>query len=200
MTADHVTTELDIARAVASGELPSPTAFGNSKYFKLRISGTGVAWRNKHQEYVLRQRSIWCAPEMAARVGAGLPVIAEHPPGKGTLDGPSFFERIVGICVLGFVEGDELWAVCRVIDDHAAKVLASGFFTTSPSVVFGDADQNVFLKIGDEDLLIEGVPSFLDHVALVDTSTGNSGVWDHSKDGTDLGLEISEPEKETTNG
>jgi hypothetical protein len=190
--------ELDVARAVADGRLPSPTAFGNSKYFRLRLSGSGTAWRSKHREFVYRSASIWCSPEMIERV-RGLPVIAEHP-SEGTLTGPEFYRRIIGIVVLGFVENDELWGVCRVIDDHAAKILTSGFFTTSPSVVFSDPDQNVFLKIGDEDLLIEGVPSFLDHIALVDTSTGNSGVWDRSKDGTDLGLEISEPEKETTNG
>ena len=34
------TTELDVAKAVADGRLPSPTEFGNSKYFRLRISGT----------------------------------------------------------------------------------------------------------------------------------------------------------------
>jgi colicin import membrane protein len=128
---------------------------------------------------------------MVARV-PGLPVIAEHPPGKGTLDGPEFYRRIVGICILGFVEGDELWAVCRVVDDHAATILTSGFYDTSPSVVFADPDQNVVLKIGDgddlHDLMIEGTPSFLDHVALVDTSTGNVGVWTRD---ADIGVEIT---------
>jgi hypothetical protein len=144
----------------------SPTQFGNSKYFRLRVSGSGTAWRSKHREYVYRPASIWCSPEMVARV-PGLPVIAEHPD-KGTLDGPEFYKRIVGICILGFVEGDELWAVCRVVDDHAATILTSGFYDTSPSVVFADPDQNVVLKIGDgddlHDPMIEGTPSFLDHV------------------------------------
>lgn len=194
MPADHVTNELDIARALMSGELPSPTQFGNSKYFRLRISGTGVAWRSKHREFVYRSAAIWCSPEMIARV-PGLPVIAEHPE-KGTLDGPNFFSRIIGICTVGFVEntdkGPELWAVCRVIDDHAAKVLTSGYFDTSSSVVFGDPEQNVVIRVGDADLLIEGEVTFLDHCALIDTSEGNKGVWTRD---TDVGVEISEPDE-----
>jgi len=194
MPADHVTNELDIARAVASGELPSPSSFGNSKYFRLRISGSGVSYRSKYQEFVYRPANVWTSPEMVQRV-AGLPVIAEHPE-KGTLDGRSFFELVVGICVLGFVEGDELWAVCRIIDDRAATILTSGFFDTSPSVTFGP-DQNVVIQVDEAPFLLEREPQFLDHIALLDTSEGNRGVWNRTGD---LGLEISEPEKETENG
>jgi hypothetical protein len=198
---DHVTNELDVAKAVASGELPSPTAFGNSKYFKMRISGSGTAWRSKHREYVYRSAAIWCSPKMCERV-RGLPVISEHPEG-GTLDGRSFYQQICGIIVLGVVEGDELWGVCRIIDDRAATILTAGYYDTSPSCVFSD-DQNIALKIGDgddaNDLLIEGEPSFLDHVALVDTSAGNSGVWSKGDlDADNLGVEISETEKDSEN-
>jgi hypothetical protein len=34
----------------------------------------------------------------------------------------------------------------------------------------------------DDDLLIEGEPTFLDHLALIDVSQGNKGVW--NKTGT----------------
>jgi hypothetical protein len=181
--------ELDVAKAVAAGELPSPSEYGNSKYYRLRISGTGVAWRARHQEFCYRPASIWLAPEMCERV-AGLPVVAEHPPG-GALDGRSFYERIVGICVLGFLEGDELWAVCRIIDDGAAAILNSGSYDTSPAVTFS-SDQNTILNIGDEPLLLEGNPRHLDHLALV-----AAGVW--NKTGDDPGVEISSSEKELEN-
>jgi hypothetical protein len=62
---------------------------------------SGTAWRSKHKEYVYRSAAIWCSPEMVARV-PGLPVIAVHPD-KGTLDGRSFYERIVGICNLKYL-------------------------------------------------------------------------------------------------
>jgi colicin import membrane protein len=183
--------ELDLAKAVASGELPSPSEWGNSKYYRVRISGVGCAWRAKNREYCYRPASIWLAPEMVQRV-AGLALVSEHPP-TGILNGRTFYERIVGICVLGFVEGDELWAVCRIIDDGAAEILNSGEYDTSPACSF-DPDQNTVLQLGDAPLLLEGNPNFLDHVALV--AAPNKGVW--NRDG-ELGVEISSSEKELEN-
>ena len=198
MLMSEIATELDVARAVASGELPSPTEYGNSKYFRLRISGTGVAWRSKHREFCFRPRSIWTSPEMIERVGAGLLVIFEHPPG-GTLDGRNFYERICGVCVHGFVvEGAdgsaELWAVARVVDEVAAGIIASGDFDTSSACTF-DASDNTVVQLDDGPLLLEGNPRFLDHVALI--FAPGRGVW--SKGGEDLGVDISsenETEKE----
>ena len=187
--------ELDVAKAVASGELPSPTEYGNSKYFRLRISGTGVAWRGKHQEFCYRPKSIWTSPEMIQRVSSGLLLIFEHPPG-GVLDGKAFYERVAGVCTLGFVvEGAdgsaELWAVARVVDEVAAGIIASGQFDTSPACSF-DASDNSVLQLNDGPLLLEGNPRFLDHVALI--FAPGRGVW--SKGGEDLGVDVT-PENET---
>jgi len=190
-----IITELDIARGVASSELPSPTQFANSKYFRMRVSGCGVAYRKKYGEYTYRPASVWCSPSMIARV-AGLPVIEGHPP-DAVLDGPQFYQRIVGICVLGFVENNELWSVVRIISDRAASILMGGFYDTSPSCTFSD-QQNTVIEVDGEPLLIESEPSFLDHCALVDTSNGNAGVWGIAKAGSEIGVQISE--KEQVNG
>jgi hypothetical protein len=186
---DSPTTELDIARAVAAGELPSPSEFHNSTYYKVRVSGVGVAWREKHQEFCYRPPSVWLSDEMCQRV-CGLPLIAEHPL-SATLDGPAFYQRIVGICLFGFVEGDELMAIARVIDDQAAAIIEAGNWDTSPSVAF-EPEQNVLLKVGDDKLLVEDNPVLLDHLALVNTEHGRKGVWNRAKDGANLGVELSE--------
>jgi hypothetical protein len=179
--------ELDIARAIAAGTLPSPTEYQNSKFYRVRVSGTGVAWRPSIREFVYRPPRVWLAPEMCQRV-AGLAVVAEHPD-KKILDGNSFYASIVGICVLGFVEGDELMGVVRVIDERASAILDGGAFDTSPSVSFAP-DQNTMLQLDGDTLLIEENPKLLDHLALVDTSTGNRGVW--TKPGAEPGVEIME--------
>jgi hypothetical protein len=78
--------------------------------------------------------------------------------------------------------------VCRIVDDGAAEIISNQAYDTSPAVTFSP-DQNIMIQIGDEPLLLEGNPRFLDHVALV-----AAGVW--NKSGEDLGVEISSSEKE----
>ena len=89
---------------------------------------------------------------------------------------PEFlFQDLRNLCVGLHGESGTLGRVSCDRRSCKIKVLTQRLFQdASPSVVFADPDQNVMLKIGDEDLLIEGEPSFLDHVALIDTSTGNS--------------------------
>jgi hypothetical protein len=179
-------TELDVARAMADGRLPSPTEFHNSKFYRVRISGTGVAWRPSVGEFVYRPPSVWLTDEFCERV-RGLPVIAEHPD-KKILDGDNFYSRIVGICTFGFVEGDELWGIVRVFAERAAEILNGGAFDSSPAVNFAPG-QNIKLQLDGDTLLIEDDPALLDHVALVDTSEGNRGVWTRD---ADPGVEITE--------
>jgi Uncharacterized protein conserved in bacteria (DUF2213) len=184
-----VETELDVARAIADGRLSSPTEFHNSKFYKVRISGTGVAWRPSVREFCYRPPRVWLTDEMCRRV-AGLPVIAEHP-AKKILDGDNFYSRIVGICTFGFVESDALFGIVRVIDKRAAEILDGGAFDTSPGVTFAPR-QNITLQLDGDTLLIEDDPALLDHLALVDTSEGNRGVWTRD---ADPGVEITEMER-----
>ena len=179
-----MTNETDIARAVAEGRLPSPTTFLNSALYRMRFSGTGAAWRPSIREFCYRPPDVWLSPKMCARV-AGVPVIAEHP-NKATLDGKEFFDRVVGVCVFGFVERDELWSIARIIDKRARQIIDAGEFDTSPCVVF-EPGVNITLRFDNADsMLIENEPALIDHLALV-----SRGVWNCSKDGADVGVEIS---------
>jgi len=182
-------TEFDIARSIAAGSLPSPTEFMGSTFFAVRVSGTGVAWRPSIGEFGYRDPRIWLGPEMRQRV-AGVPLVDDHPD-KNRLDGPEFYRRVVGMLLLGFDRGDELWAVARVIDAGAAEILGGGEYDTSPGVVYApDAQGQMVETDRGEKLLIEGVPSLIDHLALIDTRGGNAGVW--TKGGTaEIGVDIN---------
>ena len=71
--------ELDVARAMAAGDLISPQQYSKNLWlFAIRISGTGLAYRDGIQEYVWRDASIYLDPEFQARA-MGLPVIFDHP-------------------------------------------------------------------------------------------------------------------------
>ncbi len=178
-------TDLHIAKLIAAGILPSPSIFHNSVLFKIRVSGTGVSFRPKHNEFVYRDPAIWLSPEICQRV-RGVPLVENHPT-KNVLDGETFYSSIVGLLIHGFAENDELKAIARIFEKRAAAILEAGSYDTSPAVI---DPQGIIVKVGNEQLLIEGEPAVIDHVALIDTSDGNQGVW--NKTGADLGVEISE--------
>ena len=181
-----MTTELDIARAISARELPSPTPYQNCTLFAVRISGTGVAFRPKVDEFVYRPPRVWLTDEMARRV-AGLPVVAEHPD-VALLDGDSFYNRVVGTVIHAFPRYGELWGICRIIDERAAAILKAGEFDTSPAVSFA-ANTNSTVDLGSGlTLLLEEEPELLDHLALIDMSRGNRGVW--NRDGADAGVDV----------
>lgn len=126
--------ELAIVEGIAAGVLPSPQAWQNSTYVKIRLSGTGVAYRPSIGEYVYRSPDIWLSPAMARRC-LGLPIVIEHPP-SSLLTSRYFGDRIVGMVVHSFVDEDEqaLWGIGRVLDDNAASMIEAGLFCTSPAV------------------------------------------------------------------
>src|ERR1700731_3628014 len=123
-----IANELQIARQIADGTLPSPQKFGNSFYWALRISGTGVAWRQAVGEFCLREKSIWLTDDMCARASA-LPVLIDHPK-SGMLDSSEFAARCIGLTVLAYVKDDELWSVARILDARANELLATGAIAT----------------------------------------------------------------------
>lgn len=163
-------TERDIAIAIAAGDLPSPTVFMNQTFFACRFTAIGVAWRQSVGEFALRDRAVWLSPDMCRRI-IGVPVIIDHPPGA-VLDGPEFNNRVVGVVVLGFVRGDELWAIARIVDKDAAKMIDQGNFDTSPAVIFDPASNETLILPDGEKLPIEGVPALIDHLAICER-----GVW-----------------------
>ena len=162
--------ELDIARALADGELASPQEFGNSFYWAIRISGTGCAWRESMQEFCWREPSVWLSPEMCARAAA-LPVLIDHPE-KGVLNSPEFAARCVGVTTYAYVKDDELWAVARNLDRGANAIfLAGAYEDTSPAVTFAPGT-GARIDIGGKALLVEPDPMLIDHIALC-----HKGVW-----------------------
>jgi len=167
--------ELDVARAIRDGALASPQQYENMWLFALRITGTGVAYRTKHKEFVFRKPEIYLTPDFLARCN-GLPVIVEHPK-KATLDSQEYADRNIGSIMLPYIKGDEVWGIARIYDAGAAAMMQLNTASTSPAVVLRKGES---LKVGLEDgkaLLFEGELLLLDHVAICPV-----GVWDKGED------------------
>ena len=175
--------ETDVAQAVQSGELASPHRFENIWYFRMRVTGTGDAYRPKHEEHVYRPPEVYLNDEFLARC-MGLPVILEHPK-KETLDSSEFSDRVVGMIVTAWVQGDEVWGVAKIYDQPTAEYMRDHQLSTSPAVVFRYKDETRKVDTPDgKHLLIEGDPSQVDHLAICE-----EGVWD--KGGPPSGVDIS---------
>jgi hypothetical protein len=167
--------ELDIARKIQSGELTSPQHFGNVWLFNIRITGTGTAYRSKGNEFAFRPPEHYMNDEFLARCN-GLQVIYEHPE-KGTLNSKEFKKRSIGAIFLPYLkhEANEVWGIAKVYDDEAALDMIQHQLSTSPTVV-GVGTKIVEVEDGTE-VLIEGSPRLLDHVAIC-----SMGVWDKGGD------------------
>jgi 8-oxo-dGTP pyrophosphatase MutT (NUDIX family) len=171
--------EYDIAVEISAGRLTSPQQFMNIWLFDMRITGTGMSFRAKHDEFVMRDPSIYLNDYFLRRC-AGLTVIVDHPPGD-TLDTDEFRERNVGNICLPYIKGDEVWGVAKIYDAAAAKLMAENQLSTSPAVVFRPDDGNKEYIVDGEKILVEGDPSLLDHLAVC-----FAGVWD--KGGAPTGI------------
>ena len=164
--------ELGIAKAMAEGELASPQRYENVTLFDMRITGTGVSYRQKFDEYVYRRPENYLTPEFLQRC-AGLPVVWLHPE-KSTLDGEEFDKRVIGTMFYPYLKGDEVWGVAKIYNDSAIEMMKSETLSNSPAVVFRDPKVNSKIELEDgSTLLIEGKPSLLDHLAICE-----HGVWD----------------------
>lgn len=170
--------ELDIARAMAAGELASPQRYHNVTLYNLRITGTGVSYRPQHDEFVYRRPENYLSEEFLARCN-GLPVIMVHPE-KSLLNSDEFADRIVGTMFLPYVKDDEVWGIAKLYDDDTIALLSDEQMSTSPAVLLGKSDK---LQMQDgTKLLVEGNATLLDHLAIV-----RNGVWD--KGGEASGIE-----------
>ena len=164
--------ELDVMKAMRDGILPSPQKFGDLNLFDIRISGTGFAERSTG-EIAHRSPQDYLSDEFLERC-QGLPVIWEHPEEK-LLTTDSFRNQIIGSVALPYVKVDEVWGIARICDAEAAGLMAENQLSTSPAVALGEN----FFKTGD--VLLEGSPHYLDHVAVC-----RVGVWD--KGGAPVGV------------
>ena len=166
--------ELDVARKIQSGELTSPQKFANVWLFDIRITGTGTAYRSKGDEFTYRPPQHYMSDEFLARCN-GLPVIWEHPE-NGVLNSDEFNDRMIGSIFLPYLkhEEEEVWGIAKIFDDAAAIEMTNEQLSTSPTVVFTKIDGNSIITVKDgTNVLIEGNPSMLDHVAIC-----SAGVWD----------------------
>ena len=163
--------ELDIAKAIKSGELASPQQFQNLLLFDVRITGTGTAYRTKLKEFVYRPPERFLTDEFLERCN-GLPLIFEHPD-KQVLNTDDYRERAIGTVILPYIKEDEVWGIAKVYDKDAAKLMETSHTSTSPAVLVKGAGSESYKLSGGKTLLIEGEPSYLDHLAVCQT-----GVWD----------------------
>ncbi|WP_186211297.1 DUF2213 domain-containing protein [Burkholderia gladioli] len=178
-------TELDVAKSIRDGALPSPQQYENVWLFALRITGTGTSYRMALDEYVYRPPENFLTDEFLERCN-GLPVIFEHPE-KSILSTEEYRARAIGTIVLPYIKGDEVWGIAKVFDADAAALMCSTHASTSPAVIFRDAGSAESVEIDGKSVLIEGKPSYLDHLAVC-----QEGVWD--KGGEPSGVNTGDPE------
>jgi 8-oxo-dGTP pyrophosphatase MutT (NUDIX family) len=164
--------EMEISKSMAHEGLSSPQRVENATFYVMRATGTGFSHRPSLDEYVYRDPQIWLTPGLVERM-SGIPVIWWHPP-DATLNSEEHRKRVVGTTGYSWIEGDQINVVARIYDDEANERLADHTLSTSPTVVFGDPTENTTLKLSDgSTLLIEGKPTYVDHLAVCKT-----GVWD----------------------
>lgn len=198
--------ELDLANAMIAGGLTSPQRYGGFSLFKIRITGTGIAFRarklggkatrkdkgkrvdsngyliEREEEYPVRDPNIYLTPEFLERCN-GLPVVLEHPPGL-KVDGAEFNKRIIGSVFKPYIDGDEVWAVAKIYDEDAIELMTEHQLSTSPGVVWHGVKVGTNAIIDGKNFLFEGNPSLMDHIAVC-----RQGVWD--KGGPPVGVETS---------
>jgi hypothetical protein len=175
-------TELELAEAIRDEEIVSPQYIENVCLVDMRISGTGFSYRPKLKEWVYRRDTVYLTSEFLQRCH-GLPIIMEHPDTQ-ILDSDEFAKRIVGTMSLPYIKLDEVWGIARLYDSAAIKMVVEEQLSTSPSVVFRDTKVNYTIEMEDgSHLLVEGKPSFVDHLAICE-----KGVWD--KGGEAVGIRI----------
>ena len=168
--------ELDAARQIVLGRLPSGWKFENVWLFAMRITGTGASYRVGLKEFCWRDPSIYLNDEFLARCN-GLPVILDHP-AEAVLNSNEFNKRVVGTIFLPYIKGEEVWGVAKIFDEPTALLMQNIQLSTSPCVVLRNSDENTTVSLDDDTkLLIEGNPTLLDHLAICE-----QGVWDKGGD------------------
>lgn len=190
--------ELGVARLMMAGELTSPQKYENVWLFDIRITGTGVAYRNALDEFAHRPPEEYLNPEFLARCN-GLPVIWKHPD-NATLNSEEFASRIVGTVFLPYIgdgvrhPAEDVWAIAKIHDEEAARRMTAEQLSTSPGVVLKKEDVQEKLELSNgSTLLLEGKPHLLDHVAICEV-----GVWDKGNAPTGVVTEGTETMTDST--
>jgi 8-oxo-dGTP pyrophosphatase MutT (NUDIX family) len=180
--------ELDIAKRMAAGYLLSPFKYEGAWLFDLRITGTGTSYRKALDEYVYRPPEDFLTEEFRERCN-GLPVLFLHS--AGLLNTQEYRERNIGSIFYPYLAGDEVRGIAKIFDSDAVPLMLTTHESTSPAVIFRDAGSAGFLEVDGKKVLIEGNPSYLDHLAICPV-----GVWD--KGGEPSGINTGETTMDET--
>jgi 8-oxo-dGTP pyrophosphatase MutT (NUDIX family) len=162
--------ELELAEMMVKGDIASPQKYMNLWLFDIRVTGTGLSYRSGIDEHVWRDSSIYLNERFLKRC-QGLPVIFEHPK-SATLNTREYVDRNIGSIFLPYIKGEDVWAVVKIWDDFAARIMRENILSTSPAVVL-TGDDKYLVTNDDKVLLVEGKPKLLDHLAICQV-----GVWD----------------------
>jgi hypothetical protein len=197
-------TDHDVAIGMREGRYASPQAYGAFWLFDLRITGTGMAYRDSIEEWAHRHPDTWLTDEFVARCN-GLPVIFGHPEKSG-LTSDEYRERSIGSIVLPYIKGDEVWGIAKIFDADSALLMQTTHRSTSPGVTPPKGSTPVLLEYGTDaqemgidaatssvttKVLDEALPLILDHLAVCE-----AGVWD--KDGPPEGIRLDTSSRKDT--
>lgn len=157
----------DIIRQIAEDKSKDPVIIEEDGVLlvPMRITGTGEKVRQTTEGEMLfdRPAEIFLGDEFAKSC-ISVPVVVngdgEHPLDAG-------FDKTVGVIAETFVDGSELWGVCRITDSRFFEALQKGDFSTSPYV------RRRTHKDGET--IVESDPELV-HLAIV-----TNGFWDREK-------------------
>lgn len=166
--------EMDIAKAIASGQLSSPQQIGNLTLYAIRITGTNVTWRGDWGKFVYRNPKLYLCPEFLARCN-GLEVVFEHPVTQDKfLDTEEYRDRSIGSVFYPYIFNDEVWGIARIRDSDAVLAMQNGYIkSTSPAIT---VKKGVDTEVNGNPIHSEGMPIYIDHIAVL----SGVGVWDKS--------------------
>ena len=164
-------TDHEIAQGIRDGKFASPTKMGAFWLFDVRVTGTGMAYRESLGEWAHRDPESWLSTNFVERCN-GLAVIWVHPDPGQSLDTKKFREDAVGSIVLPYVKGDEVWGIAKIYDEPAAEAMQNAPMSTSPGVTPPQGAKAIPLESGHK-VLDEPLPRILDHLAICEL-----GVWD----------------------
>jgi len=164
--------ELDIAKRIASGELPPLVMYENHLLAAIRVTGTKAALEGEKPIY--RKPEYYLHDDFLQSIN-GVSVIFEHPDNGEYLSHDEYINRNVGSVFYPYIKDSEVWAVARIYDNDAIEGFKHGIFKdTSPAVAVIKSKE---LPLKDGSILhIEGEPIYTDHIALL----VNAGVWSKS--------------------
>ena len=162
--------ELDIARKIASGGLssPQPVPLANYWLLDMRISGTGFAYREKSDSYILRSADDYLTDDVLAMCN-GLPVIVEHP--ENPIEGVTEDSHTIGTVFYPYIKGIEIWAITKIWDEQAIQAIIDNEFSTSCSFRAG----SVTITVDGSEIKKDLPPQSANHVAILQNTMG---VWD----------------------